>query len=423
MQRHFKEPAPQVARLSVEELAIQEDEALGAELALSDSVDDLDRVSEVSEVANDTMLIVDETPELGRVEQDLVAAVADMAVAGTDSDPEEVLAVTGEGEALTTEGIASALSSMWNAIVTAIKNMWAGLKHWLTTYFSSLEQNKKHAEELIKKLEGMKGFVPNGKPVHILDILGYGGAMTSISNAFNTVGKKLEGFMDYVPDTVDKQFRMMDALGTGMVSVYNSFDGKDASSIHNAVDGLVTQFGNYLKSIGVDQVKGEDLCSKDLANMVVKAHKYSAKIGESSNSPETKLAYISRVRLSVDQSTDFSTNHGINLKNDVTPDMVKVMVQERLLFINELIGIKADKFDKLIAQSTAVEKACSGMLTRVKEENKDGVTLAKKMMPLATAYANWAMQPAGKLLSVSARHNKFWLTLYEMTANNFVESK
>jgi len=424
MKRHLQAqptaPAP-VVHLSVEEEAILADENSEAEIAIDAAAADTDRVTEVAEVANDTMLVVDETPEVGQVEQELVNAVGEMAVAGTDGNPEDVISMpVADGEVMSVEGIVSALKSIWHAIVTAIKNMWVGIKHWFTTYFSTLEQNKKHAEGLIKRLSGMKGYLANSGAEltsTIADIFNYRG--NTWMDFFNHAGRVDAEFRQYVLVASETHHALMAPIGEDMEDAFKKYNGEDTSDVANVVDMLGKTLNNYMKRLHLEPQKGDKWSSKTLANMTVTAKNYSANWSVSGTNLETKIAMLSKVRFDVDQSTEFATTKGRVMKNDTTPEMVLQAVESRLGFINELLKFKGDQFKSLETAMEKVQKACDDMLGRIKDDNKEGTAFAKRLMPLCSAYANWATQPTAKLFSIAARHNKYHLSFFEMATNNF----
>lgn len=434
MQRHLKAPPVPVPTLSVEEEAILEDQNSEAEIAVDNSADEIERITDVAATTNDTLTIVNEIPEIGSVEEELVSAVAEMAVAGTDANPDEVLAVNGAGTegAVSTEGIASVLKSIWDAIVTSIKNLWVGLKHWLTTYFSRLEQNKKHAEKLIARLDDMKGYVGGHGDIMTQDILGYGD-FSGLKNLFGSIDSAEKNFHDTVPNIIKTQFALMHPLGDGVADAFGTMKAAkpqgdessalDVTDIAEVVHLLNGKMVDYCKKLGMKQNPKDPTrwATDEIGNMRITAKGVNQNVNEKDD-PFTQLAHLSQVRFSADQSTNLVTPIGIKLKNDATPETVKERVQTTLDFINTMLAIKADQFAKLEQQVEKVQKACEAMLNQVKQDDKKAVTQAKAWMPLASAYANWATQPAAKLMVISARHNKFWLTVGEMATNNFVKA-
>lgn len=427
MHRHLKTPAPQplpTPTLSVEEQAILEDEQSEAAITADAAAADADRVTEVADVAQDTILIVDETPEVGQVEQELVSAVGEMAIAGTDGNPEDVISIppAGEGEDLSVEGIVSSLKSIWHAIVTAIRNMWVGLKHWLTTYFSSLEQNKKHAEALIERLGKMKGYTANDGITltsTMLNVFDFGGKSSLLALLADPESDD-KRFQKYMVSVAQNQHGLMVAIGEGMEKGYREYDGVNATELNSVVDTMSTRMVDYMKKLDLHPGKGGDWVSDGkMGNVKVIAKGYNHQMNDPAQSMETKVALLSKVRFAVDVDTHFTTQTNAFMKADITADKLLEVVKERVTYIDELLKFKGDQFKTLETQAEKVQKACEDMLGRIKDDNKEGTAIAKRMMPLATAYSNWATQPTAKLFNAAARHTKFWLSLYEMTANNF----
>jgi hypothetical protein len=304
--------------------------------------------------------------------------------------------------------------------------MWVGIKHWLTTYFSTLEQNKKHAEALIVKLKGQQGFVPNMKTdgVSITDIFNYSGngGGLNLSKLLGGPGKTDQEFQQFVIDACGQQYAVMIPMGKGLAQAYNEFDGNDTSKLGHIVDTLVRKMGDYCKSLGLEEGMASDKGEfvKRIAFMKVVARNWSEKISAQANSPETKVAFLSKVRFEASQITDFESNARVLYKNDTTPDALRQVVESRLKFIDALLHMKTNGFADLEKQVDAVQKACESMLGKIGEDNKQGQAEAKRLMQLSSAYSNWATQPMAKLLQLASRHNKFWLSLAEMVSNNFV---
>lgn len=428
MKRHFQDMPAEVVRLSVEEQAILDDTNNEAEIGLDVAEADVERVAEVANVANDAVLVVNEAPELGTVEQNLVAAVSDMAVAGTDADPAEVLAVAGPtDDAMTTEGIMSALKSIWDAIVTSIKNMWLGVKHFFTTWFTTLEQNKKQAEDLIKRLDGMSGMVAGSGDVKFSDWFGYSG-YNGIKMLFNGVAKQKEALQIMVHTAAELQHQGMGPIGDMLVK---GFEGVKANTVADGglyitsmepvIDALSTGLVKYCERMGLKKSKDGYESSNENGGIVIRVAGFSEGHIASENSLLTKINNLAKVRFSANQKGSDKSNL-LSIKNDVSPESLKLDVVETLKFIDGMLHLKNTYFDGLQQQSDKVQKACEAMLSRIKPENPKSAAAAKVLMPLATAYANWSTQPAVKLFSIMARHNKWWLTLYEKAANNYVSA-
>lgn len=435
MHRHFKRgPASQGIdtnidpTLSVEEEAILADVHSQAEIDLDNTINDVERVTEVAEVSTDATLVVNQMPEVGTVEESLIASVADMAVAGTDASSDDVLSITKDAEGLvSTEGVVATLQKIWASIVAGLKNMWLGIKHWLTSYFSTLDKNKKQAEDLLKKLDGMVGaVVRSGAKTSIMDMYSYGyskknGNDGSIVKLANEVEKEDERLQAMVKTAIEAQVSTMMTTGDSIIKGFNAYHGGDQlGELGNVADMTARNMQSYIRKLGItsEDKKSGDIRSATVGSMTLIASGFSKVINNPANTPETKIALLNKVRFKVEQNSQMLNGEAeINIGEDMTSDMLKVLVKKRLDFINWQLSHRDGEVKKLEEKSAAVEKACEEMLGRIKPEDQPGTARGRQMMPLATAYANWATQPAVKLMSTVARHNNYWLTVYGKMAN------
>ena len=155
MKRHFSQPSEPMFRLSIEEEAILADEQNEglAEIAAGES--EIDRAMETNEVLDSATATVQEIETPGPVETELMAAVADMAVAGTDADPDNLI-TTGEG--VSTEdmaaGIMDKLAKLWKHVkemlmkaFNYIKSFFVGREKAIESAVSAQDENDKFLEE------------------------------------------------------------------------------------------------------------------------------------------------------------------------------------------------------------------------------------------------------------------------------------
>jgi len=147
--------AKSILRLSAEEQAILQDEQNQALQEVQNGGDEIDRLVDTSAGLDDTVLIVSETPEFGEVDRGLVDLVADTAVAGTDADPEQIVATTDTG--LAAEGFVSdaleRLKKLWDKIKEYLANAWKSLTNYLSSEKRQLENVHKQAIEVEKFIE------------------------------------------------------------------------------------------------------------------------------------------------------------------------------------------------------------------------------------------------------------------------------
>jgi hypothetical protein len=203
----YKAPEPQAPvvpaqpQLSLEEQAILQDEQNEVVAKLDEQNDDIDRLVDTDASIQDTVLIVDQTPELGVVEQALVGAVADAAVAGTDAEPEQVISATPEG--LASESFVSEtlerLKKIWEKIKEYLINAWKSLVEYLAGEKRQIEAVQKEAEKVEAFLEENKAilqleYVPN-HPI----LLGHDPAVKERADA-----KKAQDQADYDKRVADE---------------------------------------------------------------------------------------------------------------------------------------------------------------------------------------------------------------------------
>lgn len=159
MRKHFAPVAPTPVHLSVEEQAILSDEI--AEVQSDIAADDqaVNRLMDTNEIIGELKETVATIPELGPIEEQLVAAATDMAVAGTDANPEELIEAT-PAEGVSTEGFWSTLGDklkeIWKKIMEMITKAWQSILKFLGMTKNQTETTKKKVEKAIEVVEKAK---------------------------------------------------------------------------------------------------------------------------------------------------------------------------------------------------------------------------------------------------------------------------
>lgn len=155
--RHIKEPAQPVT-LSVEEEAILIDEQNATMMEAQAEQADADRLLDTHDILTEAQMAITTVPEIGNVEQELIAAISEMAAAGSDVDPVDVMPVPPEG--VSTEGIVDAvadrLKKLWEQIRTMINNAWEHVKKFFSNLTQALAPSKRRAEAAQKAREQEK---------------------------------------------------------------------------------------------------------------------------------------------------------------------------------------------------------------------------------------------------------------------------
>lgn len=155
MKRHLQ-PVPKTQpHLSIEEEAIFIDEYNQSDAELNELGAAANRLIVTDEILVDAQSAIQQTWNAGDVDQSLVGAVADMAVAGTDADPE---VFAGPTEGLSAESFGSAIKNaalrIWEAIKAAIEKIWMAIKKFFSNIAEFFTGNKRKEEEArAKQLE------------------------------------------------------------------------------------------------------------------------------------------------------------------------------------------------------------------------------------------------------------------------------
>jgi hypothetical protein len=154
MRRHLQ-PTPQPAlQLSLEEEAIVADEINQHLMEVADAATATDRLGDIIISMGDVEVVAINEPKLGQVEGSLISSVADMAVAGTDADPEAVLAgllpANGVSAESFGEKVKNALAELWKKIQAMIKIAWENIKRFFSR-IGDLLSPRKHREEKARK--------------------------------------------------------------------------------------------------------------------------------------------------------------------------------------------------------------------------------------------------------------------------------
>lgn len=228
MRRHLvPEPTP---TLSVEEAAILSDEMAQAVNAANDCSQEIGRLGDIIVTVGDIETVVSNTPEISQVEQDLIGAVADMAVAGTDADPEDVMATSLDDESrkITTESfidsVKDKLAKMWEAIKKAFNT---AIQH-IKKFFSGLEIGTKNS---IKKAEHVQQITKELQQHHVTPIkdghflfkgqvhrLAYKGKVsTDIDTPLRTLHRDAFKVMDKTIDLLEEMVSSIDSLASKLL--------------------------------------------------------------------------------------------------------------------------------------------------------------------------------------------------------------
>lgn len=431
MKRHFEEPKMVTPMLSVEEEAVLQDEQSEAEIATASAGDDVDRVADVATATADTKEAVSQVEETTDVESALVASVADMAVAGTDADPDDVMSMDkADDTAMATESIAETLKKIWDAIVKTVKNFIVSAKHFFTTMFSSLEQNKKHAEKLIEKLSGMNGYVPMADAkVEMSDLFRLGSkTRDSMKTYLQSAEEKADTVTKYVFTALTATNQHIGKIADHCKAMFNDYPAK-IDAVHAEIDRTAMEFKAMSKALGVpltdDGGKSADQNRERISGFFKIEFVNAANFGDKDTPLETRVAFLSRARIEGSHFTYVKIAGSASVVEldvkDITPDQLSAKVKTCLDNVEKLLGMQNGMMKDLESKIDELRAACDQMLGRV-GENQDNKKVADRMMTVVPAYGKWSTHISINAVGAMARMNKFWLSLFEKASNCYTSA-
>lgn len=241
MQKHFAPVVPAPVHLSVEEQAILDDEIAEVQSEITADRQAVNRLMDTNEIIGELKETADAVPELGPIEEQLVAAATDMAVAGTDANPEELIEAT-PAKGVSTEGFWSTLGDklkeIWAKIMEMILKAWDAIKRFFGMSgqkVEAAEANLEKTKEAVKQTASThvheepqaaaEPIKPKAKPPFVF--AGLTGDL-SIGNQF-VAPERLASEMQHLIDAIKKA---CDAIKSNWNSVYDNVKTTaDASAI------------------------------------------------------------------------------------------------------------------------------------------------------------------------------------------------
>lgn len=195
--------------ISQEKAEVMETEAKTLETEMSNDVQDAERALDTADSMEDLAIIADSVDEATPTETALMQVAGDMAVAGTDVDPEDVVPATEcfKGRRVAAEGFRETARNIWAAIKKFVKDIWAKLEKWFYNIFGAIPLLRKSIEKTRKRMEETlndgKFIQSDGKKFELnngLDSLRVGQDVktkaTDVNTAANKFKEVIEGLLD-----------------------------------------------------------------------------------------------------------------------------------------------------------------------------------------------------------------------------------
>lgn len=409
--------------------AIEDDEvqvALDESRDTAQSVDqdlvEAERIIEISDALEDLAVIADGIEEATPAEVALVEAAGQMAVAGTDVAPEEIVpAMEGYvGRTISTEGIREIAAKILESLKQAEEDIWNKFEKYYDNMFSTFPHLRKKVEKLkaelselkdghttpseakVKISSGIKTLSINYKPVS---------SEADVKNGLKTlIGCAEMVYGDYINATI--------ANGKHIASALDAFD-PDQPQV--AADKLIENLKKAqnslpgLKKAPSTKYPGFDVKVSDqlFGNVVLTSIGF-----EHTSKDDNVLAILDRYRRTRYELISSDVKRQPSAKSAEMHVMSIAAMEDTLSQLIKLIDVlegfkRGSKLKEAQTVRSMVERASEKAETAVSKKNTDkeafrdaAIPYYKALVNFNTAYARWVQTPAIPYLnhSVTVMH-------------------
>lgn len=435
MQHHFRKEVQPAACLSLEEEAIQVAELADAQSAVDVTMAESDRVQAVNDGIEDVQEIAAVTPTIGNAEMALVAAVAEMAVAGTDACANELVSgvMTEEG-AVANEGleeVKNALKKIWEQIKAYIAKLWNDVKNFFDKTRGFLEHLK---GRVAKSRESLKGAVKLKDGADIMRLpadannFGFFVGMGSSSGWLGSVEKDIEKNRRYAENFVTKFPRAIGNVGNTVVEGLKNYkpDTNDFGDFAKKLDDSMTELLKIIVGATGElrwDTDGKNKSGSSIGRGMRELATFERQHGffldvvmpdpRATNAEEVIKAYS---QLKIDARPQSEKKSELTVP---VPPLASVVssLDEMDKYITTLMKIYSGEGRKLIdSGADEIRKAGDAALAQLKGEDYRAETArAKKdlaaMMTLSSSYARWVGRPINVIVGNNARFIKMMLDI------------
>lgn len=419
--------------LSLEEEQIEVAEQAAEANEIAQELTESERIIEVSDALEDLAVIADGIEEATPAEVQLIAAAGDLAVAGTDVTPEELIpaieispevAASGDPSLiatesrkalkLATEGIVEKARDIWERIVAFLKQVWERIEAFIYRVIGYIPRIRKSILSLEEKLDDIVGKKAEGK-------LKIAGGVSALSVAGAPVKseadlKKALGDLDAAAKFVFG--KMMDSMvkrGEVCAAALDNFDAAKAPEAAkelraklaaNGVDEKVPggSGGDKNRFPGFITTTGTPL----LGNVSLAAKRYYE------NADNSDLGSLDRQRHSsydLVPSSDKAYNMaGKSVEMDpLTSNAIRDILKGCTAILDTLEEYKRGSKGKAVTKARkdmeAASSKAAGSFSKLRssseEADKAAVPYLKAMLNFNQAYARWVQSPAIPLMNNS----------------------
>ncbi len=145
--------------ISLEEEQVMLDEAGTASAGAENDLQQVERIIEVSDGLEDLAVIADGIEEASPAEVALIENAGNLAVAGTDIQPDEIIPSMESyvGTKIATEGIRETARKLWENIKNFLKRIWVKVEAFFYKIFGTIPRLRSAIDALEKRVEEVTG--------------------------------------------------------------------------------------------------------------------------------------------------------------------------------------------------------------------------------------------------------------------------
>jgi hypothetical protein len=418
---------PRIRRLSLEEEALILDQAHQDFKAVDNGMQEVGRQLEISDALEDLAVVAQNIRQASPTEIELIQSAGQMAVAGTDNEPELMLpALEGmqEGKNIAFESFAEKANVLWKNILAFLARLWEKIVAFFRVHVVVGEMRGK-IQTLMSKIKSGTGtigtiartpaevseaFMFNGKNIARLDEVTKGMQATiqvakylyedyvgMIKNAGDKVSQALESFK---PDTADQT----------LTSLVSQLGGLDFARIPGAkADGTD---GAYQVVTSQSFLGGGKLVAKTFKS-------------QPGMHPSAALEAIRGSGITLERGdASYLSASELNEQSFEVPSQPAAMVAclqagESLLMVIENfhkthLGELKKVADRMKAASS---KAAASFASSTVDESGDAMREFKSAVNLNAAYARWSQSPALPFYSQMIRACRAMVMVCGMAVN------
>lgn len=401
---HLQAP---VRMLSLEEEMLIVDEAAQDEAQVERDLSESERVIEVSDALEDVAVVADGIEAATPGEVALIDTASQMAVAGTDIEPEQVVPAMESymGKRISTEGIRETARTIWENIQAFLTKVWNQIVAYfrVSAVVPMVEKRIASLEKKVKELGKLKEGAGNIKlKSGFLAVKGK--VVTSVADlgkAFTTIEKTAEFVFGTNADEVAKRGEELAGVigkftaenhAEVMKELLEKFEGFKKMTIEGSKAG---KDGDYNLDIGPELLGGGQIIQRN----------YEPAAGSS------PLGSLERFRKSGIMLSGGSEPSPAEQEFPVlTISEMEAMLDDAKKLLKTLkdfhAGARLNKLKKASDSLKAASKKASGEISKIKQDDKGQAAVVndyRAALNLNVAYTRWVQSPAlpfyGKCLS------------------------